>query len=72
MRPYQPPLWDVNPLQELGVVDCGDVNVALGDIIESFRRIEEAVWQIVSAGAIPITFGGDGSVTLPQLPRPEP
>ena len=67
VRPYQPPIWDVNPLQELGVVDCGDVDVALGDTFESFRRIEEAVWQIVSAGAIPITFGGDGSVTLPQL-----
>ena len=67
VRPYQPPLWDVNPLEELGVVDCGDVKVALGDTLESFRRIEEAVWQVVSAGAVPITFGGDGSVTLPQL-----
>ena len=67
VRPYQPPVWDVNPLVELGVVDCGNVNVVLGDTLESFRRIEEAVWRIVDAGAIPITFGGDGSVSLPQL-----
>ena len=67
VRPFQPPLWDVNPLEELGVVDCGDVDVVLGDIIESYRRIEAAVWHIVNADAIPITFGGDGSVTLPQL-----
>ena len=67
VRPYQPPLWDVNPLEALGVVDCGDVNVVLGDVLETFRRIEAAVWHIVSADTVPITFGGDGSVTLPQL-----
>ena len=49
------------------MVDCGDVDVALGDIIETFDRIERAVDVILDAGARPITFGGDGSVTLPQL-----
>lgn len=67
VRPYQPPVWDVNPLVELGVVDCGDVRVVLGDILESYRLIEAAVWHIVNADAVPVTFGGDGSVTLPQL-----
>ena len=67
VRPYQPPLWDVNPLAELGVVDLGDVDVVLGDVVESYARIEEAVHGIVSAGAVPVTFGGDGAVTLPQL-----
>ena len=67
VRPYQPPLWDVNLLEALGVVDCGDVDVVLGDIIESYRRIEAEVERIVDAGTIPITFGGDGSVTLPQM-----
>ena len=50
VRPYQPPLWDANPLEELGVVDLGDVDVALGDIIETYARIEEAVHGIVAAG----------------------
>ena len=67
VRPYQPPLWDLNPLEELGVVDMGDVDVVLGDIVETYTRIEEAVDGIVAAGATPITFGGDGAVTLPQL-----
>ena len=67
VRPYQPPLWDVNPLEELGVVDLGDVDVVLGDAEESCTRIEEAVHGIVAAGTIPVTFGGDGAVTLPQL-----
>ena len=67
VRPYQPPLWDIDPLQALGAVDLGDVDVVLGDIIETYARIEEAVQGIVEAGAIPVTFGGDGAVTLPQL-----
>lgn len=67
VRPYQPPLWDANPLQELRMVDCGDVNVVLGDLHESFRRIEAAVGHVMDAGATPVTFGGDGSVSLPQL-----
>ncbi|MDX1431039.1 MAG: arginase family protein [Gammaproteobacteria bacterium] len=67
VRRHQPPLWDVDPLQALGVVDCGDVDVVLGDIMETFRRIEAAVGHIVDADAVPITFGGDGAVTLPQL-----
>ena len=67
VRPYQPPIADWNPLVELGVVDCGNVRVALGDTVESFRRIEAAVSHIVDAGCVPITFGGDGSVSLPQI-----
>ena len=67
VRPYQPPLWDFNPLEVLSIVDCGDVDVVLGDILETYNRIEAAVRTIVDAGAVPITFGGDGSVSLPQL-----
>lgn len=67
VRPYQPPLWDVNPLDALGLVDCGDVAVVMDDLLETFSRIEAAVSHIVSSQAVPITFGGDGSVTLPQL-----
>jgi agmatinase len=67
VRPYQPPIADWNPIQELGVVDCGNVRVVLGDTVETFRRIEAAVSHIVDAGCVPVTFGGDGSVSLPQI-----
>ncbi|MCX7356115.1 MAG: arginase family protein [Alphaproteobacteria bacterium] len=67
VRPYQPPIADYNPLKELNVVDCGNVRVVLGDTSETFRRIEAAVSHIVDAGCTPITFGGDGSVSLPQV-----
>ena len=67
VRLYQPPLWQTNLLEELGVVDCGDVNVVLGDVVESYRRIEAALDVLFDAGVVPVTFGGDGAVTLPQL-----
>jgi len=67
VRPYQPPHADFNPLTRLNVVDCGNVRVVPSVIEESFARIEEAVWRIANAGAIPVTMGGDGAVTLPQL-----
>ena len=67
VRRFQPPLWQVDLLQELGVVDCGDVNVVLGDVVESYRRIEAALDVLLGADVVPVTFGGDGAVTLPQL-----
>jgi agmatinase len=67
VRPYQPPLWNFNPLERLGVVDAGNVNLVPSRIEHAFARIEEAVWRIAEAGAVPITMGGDGAVTLPQL-----
>lgn len=67
VRPYQPPLADFNPLERLNVVDCGDVDVTPGVIQESFDRIEAAISRVAKAGTIPVTMGGDGAVTLPQL-----
>ena len=67
VRPYQPPLADFNPLTRLNVVDCGDVDVTASVMEESFDRIEAAITRVVSAGTIPVTMGGDGAVTLPQL-----
>ena len=67
VRPYQPPHADFNPLERLQVVDCGNVDITSSVIEESFERIERAVSEIVAAGAVPLTMGGDGAVTLPQL-----
>jgi len=67
IRPFQPPMADFNALERLKAVDCGNVNVVPGVIEESFERIEEAVWRIADSDTIPLTMGGDGAVTLPQL-----
>ncbi len=67
VRPYQPPHADFSPLERLGVVDAGNVRLTASRVEEAHERIEAAVWAIVEAGATPVTMGGDGSVTLPQL-----
>lgn len=67
VRPYQPPFADFNPLMRLNVVDCGNIDVTSSIIDEAHDRIERAVSTVVGAGAIPVTMGGDGAVTLPQL-----
>jgi len=67
VRPYQPPFADFNPLDELNVVDFGNVNVVPSVIDVSYERIELAISRVAGAGAIPATMGGDGAVTLPQL-----
>ena len=67
LGPHYPPLSTANALHDLGLVDCGDAAVTPGRIEPSFAAIEDALEPILAAGAVPLTFGGDGSVTLPQL-----
>ncbi len=59
--------FGVNVLEQLGVVDLGDVTLTPGNTAESFAAIEHSVAAVLAAGAVPLTFGGDGAVTLPQL-----
>jgi agmatinase len=56
---------DFDVLAALNLVDCGNVNLTPGRIEEAFARTEQAVDRIVQAGAVPVTIGGDGSVTVP-------
>ena len=67
LRPYQPPHADFDPLDRLNVVDGGDVDIAAGDVAVAYDSITAAVERILAAEAVPVTLGGDGSVTLPQV-----
>jgi agmatinase len=67
VRPFEPPIRDFDPLARLGLVDYGNVRVRSSYVAEAFENIEAAVSEIVAAGAMPVTMGGDGAVTLPQL-----
>ncbi|XP_007523791.1 guanidino acid hydrolase, mitochondrial [Erinaceus europaeus] len=55
------------PFQSLKVADLGDVNVNLYNLQDSCRRIREAYQKIVAAGCVPLTLGGDHTVTYPIL-----
>ncbi|MEI2819725.1 MAG: agmatinase [Marmoricola sp.] len=50
-------------LQDLKIVDVGDVEVYAGEIQQSLAAIREAVRTVVQAGAIPVVLGGDHSIT---------
>lgn len=67
IRAYEPPSQDFDPLRQLGVVDCGNVQVVPASVSDSFPAIEQGLWEIAGEGVIPVTMGGDGAVTLPQL-----
>lgn len=67
IRRYQSELADRDILTEMGVIDAGDVDCVPGRPEEAFPRIEEAAFRLVSQGAAPVGFGGDGSVSLPLV-----
>ncbi|WP_082490812.1 agmatinase [Aureimonas sp. Leaf454] len=56
------------PGSELSVADVGDVPFrSRFDLAASHADIEATIAKIVSAGATPLTVGGDHSITLPIL-----
>lgn len=65
MRRFNPTYADFDPLAALGLVDCGNVRLTPGRVEDAFMRIEAAVARIMDLGAVPVTIGGDGSVTVP-------
>jgi agmatinase len=56
----------VDALQDLRVVDAGDVEMFSGDIERSIGSLEEAVFKVSSSGAVPLVLGGDHTIALPD------
>lgn len=67
LRPINPYRGGIHVFEALRVRDVGDCGVVPGYLEESYKQIEMAVAAIVQAGVVPMSFGGDHSVTLPQL-----
>jgi agmatinase len=57
----------VDAFAALRVVDFGDAPVLPADPLRSHAAIEETVGQVLAAGAIPVTLGGDHAVTEPAV-----
>src|SRR3954462_11089220 len=51
-------------LQDLRVVDAGDVEMYSGDIEVALPALEAAVETVTRAGAIPVVLGGDHSIAF--------
>ncbi|MGY6632946.1 MAG: arginase family protein [Alkalilacustris sp.] len=67
VRRYQPELADRDVLALMGVIDAGDVRLTPARPEEAFPLIEAAAHRLAAAGAAPVGFGGDGSVSLPLV-----
>ncbi len=57
----------VDGLQDLRVVDVGDVEMFSGDAARSCADLEAAVEKVAATGAIPLILGGDHTVTWPDV-----
>jgi len=55
----------VDAFAQLRIVDYGDAPVIPADPVRSHEAIERVVGEVVAAGAIPFTLGGDHSITEP-------
>ena len=67
VRAFESEVADYDIREALKLVDCGDVALTPSRIVEAFERIEEAGRRIIEAGATPVGFGGDGSISLPLV-----
>ncbi len=54
----------VDALRDIRVVDAGDVEMPPGDIEKSLGSLEDAVYAVAAAGAVPLVLGGDHSIAL--------
>jgi guanidinobutyrase len=59
--------WEFDIVDALNPVDCGDCDVILANAEKTFAHAERDLDQIIAAGAIPATLGGDHSITIPAV-----
>jgi agmatinase len=52
----------VDALQDIRVVDVGDVEMPPGEIERALGSLEEAVYAVARQGAVPLVLGGDHSI----------
>jgi len=57
----------VRPLEDLNVVDIGDVYMPAPEILNSLNRLQKTVTRVAESGAIPIILGGDHSIMWPDV-----
>jgi agmatinase len=57
----------IDAFSALRIADFGDAPVLPADALRSHAAIEATVGQVLAAGAIPVTLGGDHAITEPAL-----
>jgi guanidinobutyrase len=59
--------FDLDVVEMLNPVDCGDCAIALANPERTFARAQSDIGAILDAGALPVTLGGDHSITIPAV-----
>lgn len=68
LNPYDPPHgWPTNPLEDMNIVDYGDVAFDYAAVQDFPARLTGHIAGILAAGAGVITLGGDHFITYPIL-----
>jgi agmatinase len=68
LMPYDPPHgWPTSPLEELSVIDYGDVAFDYAAVQDFPGRLSDHIAGILAAGAGTVTLGGDHFITYPIL-----
>ena len=60
-------MYDFDVVDALSPVDCGDCDVIPGDPARTFERAQADLEEILRSGALPVTIGGEHSVTIPAV-----
>lgn len=66
IRPYNM-ATGAAPFDSLTVADIGDVAINTYNLLESVRIIEESYTRLMAYPVVPMTLGGDHTITLPIL-----
>ncbi len=68
LQPYDPPFgWPTNPLEELNIIDYGDVAFDYAKTSDFPDTLTRHIRTILAAGAGTVTLGGDHFITFPIL-----
>ncbi|WP_149587150.1 agmatinase [Tabrizicola flagellatus] len=68
LMPYDPPPgWGTNPLEEMAIIDYGDVAFDYANVPEFPETLTNHIRTILKAGAGTVTLGGDHYITWPIL-----
>lgn len=59
--------FDFDLGEALNPVDCGDTAIALANPARTFERAQADIGEILAAGALPVSLGGDHSITIPAV-----
>ena len=60
-------MYDFDVVEALSPVDCGDCAVIPGDTAGTFARAQADIEAILRADALPVTLGGEHSITIPAV-----